>query len=358
VLGYIYNRYLYISFDSMKTVTIDNVVYDVYNYSDADKAEVVFVDQQGFIAKVEQYDYARNSTTVYEYEYTFEDLDMSIFKLDNDTFQCSYVDERFYEEPVMGTCETLSIHDPSETMCAFGVETKIEEYEGTMNYTFYLSYMDRKMYPVLALEDTETKIIYRGDLVLRNNGRSFISYVSGINGNCSHVLVPPSYVWDRIEEVFAVFLDDFSYLTEEQLTCGEGECTKYCKDLFSRTCVTVLNSEPRHVLKYESASINITYGIPFEVEDLAVFTLDKDKFPNCGDGSKAYEEPKICSSGSSQASSHASSQASSQVSSHASSHASSQDSSQASSTVMSESAASFVAVTIVAFVLAVAVALL
>jgi len=37
----------------------------------------------------------------------------------------------------------------------------------------------------------------------------------------------------------------------------------------------------------------MTYGVPAEVDDMSVFALDKDKFPGCGDNSKAYENPEI-----------------------------------------------------------------
>jgi len=54
------------------------------------------------------------------------------------------------------------------------------------------------------------------------------------------------------------------------------------------------------VLKYERREINITYGIPVQVYDMSVFTLDKNAFPGCSDLSKVYEEPELrCPSSSS-----------------------------------------------------------
>jgi len=297
-------------YKSKSTVKIDNVEYTLYNFSYHNKA--VYVDKDGYIAKVEYYYYyGEEESYTYVYKYDFDNVDMSIYKIDNETFTAcedSYsFDERFYEEPAKIPCNKLAVHDPSETMCAFRIETTIEtlvedDEVKVEDYMMYFSYKDKSKAPILTMEDKHTgrKVNYRTDLpqppIFSSIERHVVPEYVGNGSSCSFsYMLYEDYVEDILEELFEVFMDDFTYVTEEEVTCGIGTdtCTRYCEDLFNTTCVTVLNSEPRHVLKYETEGMNITYGVPIEVKDFTEFALDKKKFPGCENYPKAYEKPKI-----------------------------------------------------------------
>jgi len=253
-------------------------------------------------------------TGIREYKYKFDNKDKSIFKLDNETFPCQSIDDGFYKVPALNTCNTLTIHDPSQHMCAFKHEITIEEEgdEGEIQIKDFMIYFSSKnddKYPIIGIEDrnNESKVVFRTDLPQppifdEHEEIQVISQFTGINSNstCSFSYILSKAYTDLLTELYEIFMDKFTYVSEEQVACGTDNCTRYCEDMFNSTCIILLNSEPRHILKYETEGLNITYGVPIEVKDINVFTLDKNMYPGCDDHPKAYEKPKIkCSSDSS-----------------------------------------------------------
>jgi len=292
------------TYDRMKTMKINDAMYKVYIN---DEYQAVFVDENGFIAKIETYSESGNETSVYNFN--FDNADMSIFKLD-EVLPCQNVSDidDFYEEPAKINCGSLATHDPSKTMCAFSIETTIEKYKEKLNYTFYFSYKDKEELPIIAMQDKNngTKFVYRGDILIPSIiDQPVILFFSGLNNTCSYQRVMYTFFLNTVKTFFTPFLNEFSYAFEEEVTCGNDKCTRYCSNKFKSTCVTVLNSEPHHILKYESKTMNVTYGVPVEVDDMTVFTLNKAEYPGCDDHPEAYKKPKCSNSSSSSSSSSA-----------------------------------------------------
>jgi len=146
------------------------------------------------------------------------------------------------------------------------------------------------------------------------------------------------------------YSSDFAYISQEEVDCGTNTCTKYCQDVDKTTCLTVMNTEPRYIMKSESINNGkplVQTFTPFvEVTDMSIFALDKDKFTGCEDDHpEFYQAPKnYClynsSSSSSKSSSSSIQSSSSSSQSSSSSIQSSSSSSQSSSSSIQSSSSS------------------
>jgi len=255
------------------------------------------------------------------------------------------------------------LDDPTLSTCAVGIEATMDLGDEQVNYNIYLAYEDRDKLPLLAVEydDGKNKEVYRGDLPTPSIVEDvnlipfFVGYNDGNNEVCMNKKVPYYTFLGVVRSFFAVFFSGFDYVTMEEMTCGEVQCIRYCEDGANTTCVYVSDSQ---LLKYESPERTITYGAPFEVEDMSVFALDKEKYPGCEDQPKAYEKPAICVSSSSVASSTQSQSTSVSSKSISSASVSSKSMSSASVSSKSVSSASSIHAAVAAVLLAIAVALL
>jgi len=326
----------------VKAKKVDGVVYKVYSKEAKVQGSVfiyhlnVYVDENGFIAKTEYYSEEEMSMTTRLFNYNFDDVDLSLFKVDKN--KCGSVSKKFLEKPVMKTCKKLVIHDSSKDMCAFSVEATVAFAEQVYDTKLYFS--DKDQLPLLAIEHSTQKEIYRGDLFFHTAEEPFVADFLGEDGKCIYQTAPYATLMEEIHIFLAAFLDDFYYTSEEAVDCGKEKCTKYCRDALRTNCVAISNSEPHRVVKYQSPELNITYGVPVEVTDMSVFTLDKSKFPGCEGYSKAYEKPRSVCSTSSSSSSVSSSSATSSATHTSSTASSTHTSSTASSTHTSSTASS------------------
>jgi len=222
---------------------------------------------------------------------------LSVFKLDtNITDKCP---KDFYEEPNMVVCSTIKLDDPTLTMCTTGIEATVDTADDEHEkFQLYMTYQDRSKLPLITIEynDNESRTIFHGDYSVPGaiEGVTVVPFYTGENETCLYQLTQSENFQELMHEFFGVYVDEFTYITKEEMTCEEKKCTRYCNDLYNSTCVYIVDSETPYLLKYESPDKNISYGAPVVVEDMGVFTLNNNSYPGCEKHPTVYQKPEIC----------------------------------------------------------------
>jgi len=287
------------SYDEQTKETIEGVEYDVY-ISDVDQVlTYYYVDKNGFIAMINKSSsYSGDSFT--SFKFTFEGLTNDLFKIDSEVFSSRCNDTRLYQAPDVEFCQVFI---PPMLMCSYSMNmtAKDGDDEEATRHRFYVMLNNSTGLPsVLAADDPEEDssiIVFRFGKI--ESGDETCSYFSGIvnESKCKYektlILLPVLL----FQNYLGVYYSGFQFISKEEVACDRNTCTRYCNDVTKANCITVLNSEPHYIVKYETVDSDgpsiKTYEPPVEVTDMSVFALDKEKFPGCEDHeSEVYRPPK------------------------------------------------------------------
>jgi len=283
-------------YDEVTKKTVDNVEYDVYIANTLMKTTSYYINEDGFIARIEEEDSFGNSA--YVFNYTFEGLSKSMFVIDSELFSSPCNDSRLYQAPDVDFC---SVFTPPELACSFSTNMTQKMEDETEEFSLHVmtdpnDVNGTTVYLTLDNEPKKYKTIFR----MEPQDFDLVSCVnitgSQVGTRCSYAKSLPLYVVLYLQIFVGVYYSDFAYISQEEVACGTDMCTKYCQDVSKTTCVTVLNSEPHYIVKYERINSGFplvhTYTPLEEVTDMSVFALDSFFYPGCEDHPEAYRAPK------------------------------------------------------------------